>query len=135
MKAILADINIQGHLKALLSVWEGEDWRDLWSSLNLNLLTFPDLDIEQEATDEVVWLICQREHLILLTANRNAQGPDSLEQILRTRSTSSSLPVFTIANAQRVLHSRAYAERVAIRFLEYLLDIDRVRGVGRIYLP
>lgn len=40
----------------------------------------------------------------------------------------------------RILHylwmsSRAYAERVVIKALEYLLEIDNVRGAGRLYLP
>jgi hypothetical protein len=70
-----------------------------------------------------------------VTANRNADGPDSLEATLRTQNTATSLPVFTIADAKRVLRSREYAERVALRLLDYLLDIDRVRGAGRLYLP
>ncbi len=30
---------------------------------------------------------------------------------------------------------RAYAELVADRLLEYLYDMDNLRGVGRLYLP
>ncbi len=54
---------------------------------------------------------------------------------MRAKNTATSLPVFTLANAERVFHSRDYAERVAVKLLEYLLDIDRVRGTGRLYLP
>ncbi|HWG45363.1 MAG TPA: hypothetical protein VN688_21550 [Gemmataceae bacterium] len=35
----------------------------------------------------------------------------------------------------RINHSRAYAERVVERLLEYLIDIDNYRGTGRLYLP
>jgi len=73
--------------------------------------------------------------MILVTANRNAEGPDSLEATLRSQNTTSSLPVFTFANARKVLNSRKYADRVAAQLLDYLLDIDRVRGTGRLYLP
>jgi hypothetical protein len=49
--------------------------------------------------------------------------------------TPASLPVLTIANAQQVLQSRDYAERVAVRLLDYLLNIDNLRSTGRLYLP
>jgi hypothetical protein len=70
-----------------------------------------------------------------VTSNRNAEGSDSLEATIRALSTPNSLPVFTLADAQRVLQERSYAERVADRLLEYLFDIDNCRGVGRLYLP
>jgi hypothetical protein len=135
VKAILGDINIQGHLRILVTILEGEDWREFWSSLNLAVLTFQDVNLSQQTPDAVIWQTCQQEQLILVTANRNADGADSLEATLRIQNTAASLPVFTIADADRVLHSRDYAERVAVRLLDYLLEIDRVRGVGRLYLP
>ena len=46
-----------------------------------------------------------------------------------------SLPVFTLANEQRVLRDRLYAEAVADRLLEFLFDIDSYRGTGRLYVP
>ena len=59
----------------------------------------------------------------------------SLEMTLRQQVTKSSLPVFTLADPERVLNDRSYAEVVAEILLERLLDIDHYRGVGRIYLP
>ena len=47
----------------------------------------------------------------------------------------SSLPVLTIADPELVLASRDYAERVAIQVLQYLLDLDHFRGVGRLFVP
>ena len=46
-----------------------------------------------------------------------------------------SLPVFTLANPERVLHDKASVELIAETLLERWLDIDLYRGVGRIYLP
>jgi hypothetical protein len=43
--------------------------------------------------------------------------------------------VFTIADVDKLRTSRDYAERVMIRLYEYLLDIDNVRGAGRLFLP
>lgn len=135
MKAILSDINIQGHMRVLVNILEGEDWREFWSSLDLAVLTFRDVNLSQQTPDAVIWQTCQQEQMVLVTANRNADGPDSLEVTLRTQNTATSLPVFTIADEKLVLRSRDYAERVAIKLLDYLLEIDRVRGTGRLYLP
>ena len=73
--------------------------------------------------------------MILITSNRNDDGPDSLEATIRTHGTPHSLPVFTLADAKRVLKERSYAELVADRLLEYLFDIEGLRGAGRLYLP
>jgi hypothetical protein len=135
VQAILADANIQGHLQALLTVLEGPFWREVWASLALPLFTFRDLGLAVDAADATVWQICQQRQVILITANRNAAGPDSLEATIRTCNTATSLPVFTLADPGQVLRSRDYAERVAERLLEYLIDIDNYRGTGRLYLP
>ena len=47
----------------------------------------------------------------------------------------SSLPVLTITDPGLVLTDRDYAERVATQVLEYLLDLDNVRGTGRLFVP
>ena len=82
-----------------------------------------------------MWEVCQREQVILVTANRNDEGPDSLESSIQQYNTPQSLPVFTLANDQRVLRDRQYAETVADRLIEALFDIDSYRGTGRLYLP
>jgi hypothetical protein len=43
--------------------------------------------------------------------------------------------VLTLANSERVLIDRDYAETVVIKLLDYLADIEAVRGTGRLYLP
>jgi hypothetical protein len=135
MRGILTDVNIQGQVRILFLILLSEAWRGFWADVNLPLVTLRDLGLAPNTSDAVVWQVCQKEQLVLLTGNRNADGPDSLEATLRSRNTPNSLPVFTIADTERVQHSRDYAERVAVRLLEYLLDIDRVRGAGRLYLP
>jgi hypothetical protein len=54
VKAILGDINIQGHLRILVNVLEGEDWREFWNSLHLTVLTFPDVNLSQQTSDDIV---------------------------------------------------------------------------------
>src|SRR4051794_27337706 len=98
VRAILSDANILGQVQALFVLLESDEWRSLWEPLNLTLLAFSDLDLEEDAPDSVVWESCQRERVVLLTANRNEEGPDSLETTIRTQNQSDSLPVLTLAN-------------------------------------
>jgi hypothetical protein len=55
--------------------------------------------------------------------------------VIAQYNTPTSLPILTIGNPRQVLSSRAYAERVVTRLLEYLLDLENFRGTGRLYLP
>jgi hypothetical protein len=135
VNGILADANCAGHLALLLRLMQ-EGWRhDVWEGLHLAYVSFADLGLHPDASDRAVWEVCQREQVILLTANRNDAGPDSLEATLQQHNTPHSLPVFTLANDQRVLRDRLYAEAVADRLIEFLFDIDSYRGTGRLYLP
>lgn len=93
------------------------------------------MGLRLDASDREVWTVCQREQIVLLTANRNDEGPESLEATIQQQNAAQSLPVFTLSNDQRVLRDPFYAERVADRLLETLFDIDSYRGTGRIYLP
>lgn len=70
-----------------------------------------------------------------ITANRNAEGSDSLEAVIQAHLTSDTLPVFTLANVERIRRDRSYAEEVADRLLDLLFDIDNLRGTGRLFVP
>jgi hypothetical protein len=61
------------------------------------------LRLQSDASDREVGEACQRAQLVLLTANRNDDGPESLEPNLQQHNMLASLPVFTLANDQRVL--------------------------------
>ena len=132
---LLADANCLGHLALLLQLFHSGWRRDVWEALQLTLVSFADLGLQGDAPDRAVWEACQRAHVVLLTANRNDDGPESLEATLQHHNTPASLPIFTFANDQRVLRDRVYAEAVADRLLEFLFDIDRYRGTGRLYVP
>src|SRR5262245_13502191 len=98
-------------------------------------VSLSDLGLQPDASDRDVWEACQREQVVLLTVNRNDGGPESLEATIRQHNTPASLPVFTLANDQRVLRDRLYAAAVADRLLEFLFDIDSYHETGRLYLP
>jgi hypothetical protein len=132
---MLADINVRKQRDAVLAIWASDAWRDLWSGLGLVVEDFPGLGLSYDASDAVIWRTCRREGLVLVTGNRNRRGPDSLEAVIQDENQPDSLPVITLADADRVLRDRLYAERVAEGLLDYLMRIDEVRGVGRLYVP
>lgn len=100
----------------------------------MKLIMFSDIGLSDNANDRVVWRFAQAEKMILLTANRNMEGDDSLEQIIRTENTLTSLPVVTIANIDS-LKDRAYREACAERLLEIAFDLDNYLGTARIFIP
>lgn len=135
MQGILADVNILGQVEYLVERMRAESWAEFWQDLGLVLRRFEDVELAVTATDLEIWEKCQQEELILITDNRNDDSPDSLESTIRRLNTSTSLPVFTIADLDKFRTSPAYVESVLVRLYEYLLDIEAVRGVGRLYLP
>jgi hypothetical protein len=135
VKGILADINAVGLVQHLVTILEGAEWRDLWAALAAPLSTFKLLGLDSAAPDQLVWHTCQQRELVLVTTNRNHDGPDSLEAVIRAFNTPQSLPVLTIGSAEHLVHSRDYAEAAATRLLDYLLNIDDYRGAGRLYMP
>jgi len=135
MAGIIADHNLEGHVAVLLRIWTSAAWSSLWESLEREVESFTRLGIPYDTSDRELWQLCQQRDIVLITANRNDEGPDSLEATIRDLNEPSSLPVLTIADPELVLASQDYAERVAIQVLEYLLDIGNFRGVGRLFVP
>ena len=135
MIALVADINIQGHVVRLVNRMQGKDWRDFWDYLKLRLMTFSEVELSPDDTDATIWRCCQERQLYLITNNRNDDGPESLEATIRERNGPMSLPVFTIGDADRLLADSDYANRVVDRLLQYLLDRENIHGTGRLYLP
>jgi len=78
VRGILADINVRGQVRAILSIWNSDVWREIWLALGLSRESFPSLGLSLEASDALIWRTCQRVKLVLITANRNDEGPESL---------------------------------------------------------
>ena len=135
MRGILADINVIAQCNALLAIWTSATWGELWLALDWSVATFASLGLPDDASDVVIWRTCQSESLVLITANRNQRGRDSLESVIQNENQADCLPVVTISNANRLLRDRVYAESVAERLLEKLIAIDDFRSAGRIYVP
>jgi hypothetical protein len=135
MPKIMADHNVEGHLDLLLMIWTSPTWNDVWQDLSCDVESFQRLGIAHDTPDTDLWKLCQREGIVLVTGNRNAEGEDSLEAAIESLRSDVSLPVLTIGDPTRVLRDRAYAADVAERILEYMLDLENMRGAGRLYVP
>ncbi len=135
MRAIMADNDSGGPFKALMQVLDSEEWRQTWRDLGLLVVSFKDLELPRNAPDALVWRTCQANEVVLVTGNRNDDGPDSLEATLRAQNLETSLPVFTLVHPDHVRPGSAETVLVAVKLLEHLLDIDSYRGAGRIWLP
>lgn len=134
-KGILADVHMIGDVERLIAVMQGPPWTEFWNYLGLALYRFDDFGLTPTSTDLEIWLCCQAQQLILITDNRQEESADSLGVAIRKHGTPSSLPVFTIGSVTRFQKSKSYAVRVVDALLVNLLEIDRVRGAGRLYLP
>jgi hypothetical protein len=135
MTGIMADHNIEGHFVVLLRIWTSNPWASLWESLECEVESFDRLGIPYDTSDRELWQVCQQRDIVLITANRNDEGSNSLEATIRDLNEPSSLPILTVADPELILVSQDYAERVAIQVLEYLMDLDNFRGTGRLFVP
>ena len=71
MKAIMADNDVGGPLLTILEIWQSEQWREIWESLSLLVVTFEEIGMPRTAADVDLWRECQRREIVLVTGNRN----------------------------------------------------------------
>ena len=117
MRGIVADANVEGHVEYLVNRIVAGDWLPYWNHMGIVLESFANIGLVDRSPDDMVWRTCQSERLVLITANRNHDGANSLEATIVSEGTDASLPVFTIANADRVMLEGEYAERVIARLI------------------
>lgn len=135
MRGIVPDINVEGHVERLLDVMHATDWHLFWEALELDVESLPEIGLDRTSPDDEVWRTCQQERLVLITANRNHDGSNSLEAVIQSEGTATSLPVLTIGDPDRIFQSGVYALRTVERLLDILDGIDLYRGAGRLYIP
>ena len=135
MVRLVADVNIEGHVDRLVLECQTEEWRYLWAFLDVEILTFEGLGLPRNAPDRVLWTAAQSAGAVLLTANRNRKGQDSLEATIEAQNTLDALPVITLADPDRFRIDAEYRHEAVEAFPDYLLEIDRYRGAGRLYIP
>ncbi|BDI16482.1 hypothetical protein ANSO36C_22840 [Nostoc cf. commune SO-36] len=127
----LIDHNLKGHALIFFGAIAIQGWLDI---IPIRFVTFAEMDLSIESDDRVVWRLAQENQMILLTANRSMKGKDSLEQVMREENISASLPVITIANADRLLNDSEYRNRCVESLIEIVLAIDSYRGTRRIFI-
>jgi hypothetical protein len=127
----LIDYNLRGQAALLWGTIASEGWLEL---MPIRFIGFEEVGLLENSSDRLVWQVAQSNQMIILTANRNMKGDDSLEQVIREENNLQSLPVVTIASKER-LDERSYRERCASRLVEILFDIENYMGVGRVYIP
>lgn len=128
----LVDHNLEGQALLLSEIITGQGWQNVFP---IDFVALEDLSLPINSSDRVIWRFAQARQMILLTANRRMKGEDSLEQVLREENTPTSLPVITIANADRVLNDSDYREECVNRLLEIALFIENYYGTRRLFIP
>ena len=128
----LVDHNLEGHALLLSGIIASLGWLDL---LSIRFVTFGEIELAVGSDDRVVWRFAQENQMVLLTANRSMKGKNSLEQVVREENTSTSLPVVTIGDADRVLADPDYRNRCVDRLIEIVFDIDDYRGAMGLFIP
>ena len=135
MPGLLADVNAEGHLRAILAVCRSSEWGEFWDGLDVTVHSFASVGLLPSTPDDEVWRWCRGRDTFLLTINRNDDGPTSLYATISARTSVRHLPVLTLANPDRVLGDAGHARDVALRLMEILDEVDRNRGSGRLWLP
>lgn len=128
----LVDHNLRGHALLLSGSMVSGGWLD-W--VVIRFITFEEVGLSINSDDRIVWQLAQSNQMILLTANRSMKGENSLEQVMREEMTSTSLPVITISDADRLFNDSEYRQRCAVRLVEIVIDIDVYMGVSRLFIP
>ncbi len=100
----------------------------------MRLMRFEDVALAHDSTDREVWRLVQARGMLLLTANRNMDGEDSLEQTIRAENTSTALPVITISTIGRMVEA-PYRIRCATRLAEIVIYLSNYLGTGRLFIP
>jgi hypothetical protein len=137
MRGLLADVNVQGHLRFLRQLLEHLDLWPVLDELQLEFVTLANLGLPQDLDDRSLWSHCQQGRWVLFTDNRNEEGSDSLAATLADSWSAGHLPVITLSSKIRFERQREYAERVATDLAEVLFGVvqGEYRGVPRLYVP
>lgn len=132
MIRLLADHDVERHSRLVWGQFSEVEWHGISIS---SLAMLADAGLPRTATDREIWSYCQQAGCLLITANRNMKGADSLEAVIRELGTATSLPVLTIADPERVLEDALYRELCAYRIADIALELDGNRGCARLFIP
>jgi len=135
MASIAADFNNEGHVARIVARMQSPEWIEYWHEIKMDCVSLSELGVSRDALDSEIWDFCQRLEIVLITINRNDDGPYSLEATIRAKNDLTCLPVLTLRNSDRVLTSGHYLDDVVESLFDKLLTLDERRGAGRLFLP
>ncbi len=127
----LVDYNLDGYALVFLGILVKLGWLEF---ISIRFVTFREVGLSIASSDRIVWHYAQENQMMILTANRNMKGEDSLEEVMRAENSVDSFPMLTIRNLDR-LDEFDYRERCIERLIEIVLDIDNYMGAGRLFIP
>jgi predicted nuclease of predicted toxin-antitoxin system len=125
------DFNLDGYAVVLLGILIKRGWLDL---IDIEFVTFREVGLSKNSSDRVVWDYAQANQMMVLTANRNMKGKDSLEQVMRDSNSLDSFPIVTIGDMSRIDETE-YREQCVDRLVEIVINIDNYMGAGRLFIP
>ena len=138
MQGLLADVNVQGHLRQLRYLLNAVELGRILDALDIRLIAFPEIQLDPNLDDRRLWDFCQREGWVLFTDNRTKHGPSSLQATLEEKWQDGLLPIITLSDKQRFERNHlGYSERVASDIAELLFGIKlgQYRDLPRFYVP
>ena len=137
LRGLLADVNVSGYMAYLQLRLVALGFWPVFVELGLDLATFNQVGLAEDANDRIVWNFCQREGWVLFTENRNHKDEDSLNAVLEDSFRSGNLPVVTLANKSRFVEDREYANRIAADVADVLYEIATMgyEAPPRVYVP
>ena len=127
----LVDYNLDGYAPVLLGILTKRGWLEFFS---IQFVTFREIGLPMNSSDRLVWNYAQANQMMILTANRNMKGKDSLEQVMREENRSTSFPIITIGDLARLDESE-YRERCVDCLIEIVLELENYMGGGRLFIP
>jgi predicted nuclease of predicted toxin-antitoxin system len=128
---VLVDYNLTGYIVLFQGTLATDGWLEL---LAIRFVTLQEAGLAADTSDRMIWQFAQSNQMLLLTANRNAKGKDSLEQTIREEGTATSLPVLTVGSLDRLVE-REYREQCSARLADVVLSIENYLGVSRLFIP
>jgi hypothetical protein len=138
LRGLLADQNIQGHLTHIQQRLERVGILEILEGFGLRLVTFRDLGLAVDIEDRPLWHFCQEHGWVLLTDDRNDDGPSSLQRTIEDGWRPGNFPVLTLASKDRFENVPEYVGRTSedlATVLFDLLDNGHLTQQPRIYVP
>jgi hypothetical protein len=131
MIRLLSDHDVVQQTRLIWEVFDQNEWHNFGVE---GLASFSDVGLAVTASDRLIWTTCQSRDLVLVTANRNAEGADALANVIAELNHAGCLPVLTIGRPRQVTEY-SYREDCAYRIADMALELEQVRGSARIFIP